>query len=262
MPRWLEALLTPCPYHLRAMGYLRELLGIRDRYRRCRAAWDPHLERTKNVLRQAAARCERRRKAVILGSGFLLDLPLDELAAAFGEVVLVDLVHPLAVRRRVRRLANVRLLAADVSGVAEAAFAAAAVPGEPLPRAAPDLFVGDPDVDLLASVNLLSQLPYLPADYLLRTGRHTPGAVADFARAVVVAHLDYLRRFDCPVAVVADLERLTLDRAGRVVERRTALRGVEFPWAGEEWVWELAPRGETDPDRSYCRRVVGVVRGG
>jgi hypothetical protein len=240
------------------MGYLRELLGIQTRYRHCRRAWEPHLERTRNVLRAAAARCPRRRKAVILGAGLLLDVPLAELAAAFREVILVDLIHPLRTRRQGRRFANVRLVAADVSGVAEAVYQVAADPDAPLPRATPTLFLDDAEVDLVGSVNVLSQLPYLPADYLYREGAHSADAIEAFARDVVLAHLDYLQRFAGTVALIGDLERLTLARDGRLVERLTALRGVELPWAGEEWVWDLAPRPAVHRRYSYQRRVVGI----
>ena len=100
---WLELLLAPCPRHLREMGYLRELLGIRRRARRWRSAWEPHCERSRALIRAAMTRCPRRRKAVVLGSGWLHDVPLDELCAGFAEVVLVDLIHPLQTRWRTRR---------------------------------------------------------------------------------------------------------------------------------------------------------------
>src|SRR5579871_6065867 len=91
----IEYAITPCPRYARRMGYLYEAVAIRARAARCRAAWAPHQERTRALLRRSLARCPRRRKAVVLGSGACLDVPLAELAAAFGEVVLVDVVHPL-----------------------------------------------------------------------------------------------------------------------------------------------------------------------
>jgi hypothetical protein len=254
----LEWLLTPCPRPVRAMGYLSEVIAIRARRRRCRRAWAPHLERTRSVLRQAAARCPRKRKAVILGSGLLLDVPLAELAAAFREVVLVDVVHPLGGRWRRRHFGNVRALAADVTGTVEAVYRAAHTPGAPLPRSAPDLFLDDAEVDLVASVNLLSQLPYVPETYLARAGSHSESEIAAFARGLMEAHLDYLPRLPGTVALVADVESLEVDRAGRVVDRVSTVRGLELPWAGEEWTWELAPRPEADPVYSYHRRVVGI----
>jgi hypothetical protein len=97
-PRWLQSLLTPCPRSVRALGYLRESLAIQSCFERCCYAWAPHLRRSRDVILNALARCRRRRKAVVFGSGMLYDVPIDELAAAFHEVVLVDIVHPLGTR--------------------------------------------------------------------------------------------------------------------------------------------------------------------
>src|SRR5262245_9408330 len=115
----LRYFVTPCPRYVRAMGYLHEQVSIKARHDRCRHAWEPHLERTKNVIRAAMSKCSTRRKAVIFGSGMLYDVPLPELAAAFAQVVLVDVVHPMGAGWR---LANVAALAAEITGVAETVY--------------------------------------------------------------------------------------------------------------------------------------------
>jgi hypothetical protein len=258
LPRWLESLLTPCPRHLRAMGYLRELLDIKAGLRRWGWAWEPHFERTRGILRQALALCPQRRRAVILGSGWLNDVPLDELAAAFREVVLVDLVHPLRTRWRVRQQRNVRLVATDLTGTLAEVYRVADDPRAPLPRVRPELYCDDPEVDLVASVNILSQLPWLPAEYLLRRGEHANAAIFDFAQDVVRAHLDYLRRLPGVVALIADTSCLTVTTAGAIVRRTSTVYGVEVPWDGERWIWRLVPRKRAWPHHGLHREVVGV----
>lgn len=249
-------LVTPCPRYVRAMGYLHEQISIKARHDRCSRAWEPHLERTKTIIRAAVQQCQTRRKAVVFGSGMLYDVPLPELAAAFAQVVLVDVVHPLGAGWR---LANVTAPAADVTGVAETVHRLAKRGGEPLPRLTPSLFCDDPEVDLVASVNLLSQLAYLPCKYLTDAGVYPAAEVTAFGRDLVLAHIDYLKRLPGVVALICDLERLTVDRTGALTERQSALRGVSLPWTGEEWTWDLAPRPEASPIHTYQRRVVGVV---
>lgn len=257
---WLEPLLTPCPRHLRAMGYLRELMNIRRCARWWEAAWQPHLERTRALILHAAERCPRRRKAVILGSGLLCDVPLPQLSATFDEVVLVDLLHPFRTRRRVRRYSNVGTLAADLSGVVEQVHCQAAITDAPLPRATPTLFIGDDEVDLVASVNLLSQLPCMPVGYLKRVGGHAREAIEGFARDIVRAHLDYLHRLPGVVAVIADYEALTLNANGDVLKRESTVYDVELPWPGEEWTWRLVPLTRQPPHRSEWLKVRGMIR--
>jgi hypothetical protein len=254
----LQDLLTPSSRPLRGMGYLRELRGIKARARRCWRAWQPHLERSKAVIRVAIEPCQQRRKAVILGSGLLHDVPVAEISAAFREVLLVDIVHPLKSWWPAWRYNNLRPVIGDVTGTAEEVFRVAKIAGAALPRTEPSLFLHDPEVDLVVSLNLLSQLPVIPTEHLTRAGAHLPDAIAAYGRWLIEAHLDYLQRFQCPVALISDVEKLTVDRAGTVVERKSALRDVPLPWRGEEWTWHLAPRPEADQNYSYIRRVVGI----
>jgi hypothetical protein len=255
----LEYAVTPCPRYARRMGYLYESIAIRRRAGRCRAAWAPHQERTRQVILRAMERCPRRRKAVVLGSGPLLDVPIAELCASFDEVILADVVHPLGARRRRRRFANVRAVTADVTAVAEAVYRVARDPKAELPRGRPDLFCDDEDVDLVASVNLLSQLPYLPVEYLQRVGEHAADAITSFARDLIAAHLDYLRRVPGVTTLVADVEAQTVDTKGKIVGREDTLYGVKPPRADEDWIWKLAPRPEAHRHYSYHRRVIAVT---
>src|SRR4051794_37473931 len=124
IPEWLERLFTPCPIHLREMGLVRELFGIRRRFRRYREAWAPHCERSKALVRAAAGQCARRDRCVVIGSSWLHDVPLAELAPSFAEVVLIDLVHPPTARWQARRFPNVRLIARDITETLEQVWAA------------------------------------------------------------------------------------------------------------------------------------------
>jgi hypothetical protein len=253
-----EYLVTPGSHPLRGMGYLRELLNIKARAWRCWCGWQPHLERSKAVIRTAIESCQQRRKAVILGSGLLYDVPVAELSAAFREVQLVDIIHPPKSSWPAGLFQNLRPVTADVTGTAEDVFHMAKIAGATLPRTEPGLFLDDPEVDLVVSLNLLSQLPVVPTEHLTRAGVHSPDAIAAYGRWLIEAHLAYIQRFQCLVALITDMEKLTVDRAGAVVERSSALRGVPLPWWGEEWIWRLAPRPEADEDYSYYRRVVGI----
>lgn len=259
---WLETWLTPCPRPIRELGYLREQVRIRARRDRCFAAWTPHLERSRRFLLDAARRCPGRRSAVVLGSGPLLDVPVAGLCELFGTVTLVDIVQPAGARWQARRYPNLRLLAEDITGTVAAVYRAAKNPGGPLPTGTPSLFLDDPAVDLIASVNLLSQLPEMPAAYLRRAGVPEP-AIADYSRLVVRAHAEYLSRFRCPVVFIGDVERLTVDRRGRVLDRADTVCGVDLKdtpgrreTAGDEWVWKLAPPGEEDPEFGTHLRVM------
>ena len=146
-----------------ALGYREGAIRLWSRYGRCKRAWAPHLENTRRVVAEAAAAARGRGTALVFGSGLLADLPLETLCAKFARVVLVDVVHLPTVRWRTRRLANAEHVVADLTGVA--AGLAARQPGGP-PEPGCRFGLDDPTVDFVVSLNLVSQLPIAPVDWL------------------------------------------------------------------------------------------------
>jgi hypothetical protein len=254
----LDRFLTKVPIHLKEMGYLRELRGIRRRYRQWHWAWEPHCQKTKHLILAAMKRCFHQRKAVLFGTGYLHDVPIEELSNTFASVVLVDLAHPLPVRWQVRHRPNVHLLEADISATLEAIWQTVEVQGTTLPLSKPALFVEDGDIDLVVSVNLLSQLPCLPQRYLQSARLHTPEQINAYCRQVVESHIDYLKCLPGVVAIIADVETRTMSQAGLEMARKNTLYGAEFPWQGETWIWNLVPRRTAYPHHGEHLVVLGV----
>ena len=256
---WFDWLAVPVPRHVRQMGYVRELGALRARRNRCRGAWHPHLENTRALMLEAAARCERRRSALIVGSGLLFDVPLEELSRQFDRVVLVDVVHLCPVHRRAGRLSNVRLIPCDVTGVIEHCHALARRRSRaPLPRRPAECLLGEP-FDLVVSLNVLSQLPVVPNGYMSRRIRSlTDAQIGEFSRALVTNHLDWLCSFPGTACLVTDIERLCYDECG-LASREGSLWGVELPEGGREWLWDLAPRPEMYFHLDVRHRVVGYA---
>jgi hypothetical protein len=253
----LEYALTACPRPVRAMGYLKEAIAIRSRVGRVREHWQEHIDHCHSMIRRAMGKCQSRRKAIILGGGLLNDVPIAELASTFRDVILVDIVHPFFSRWPTRRLRNVHRLAADVTDTINALYWVSDEPDLPLPKSAPTLLLDDAEIDLTISVNLLSQLPCMPMSYLERQRAHSHEAILAYARNVMQAHLDHLRRLPGRVVLITDVERLKIDMLRRVVERKDLLFGLKLPQPDEEWEWRLAPCPEADSKHDFFRRVVG-----
>lgn len=248
--------LAPYPWHLAPMGYVRELSGIGRRNAQCVEAWRPHLEASKRAILAASEACPHRRSVLVVGSGLLLDVPLAALSAAFERVVLADIVQPRAVRRAVRPYGKVELLQIDVSGIARPVFDYVRRRRRgSLPQCRVDCLL-DRGFDLVVSVNLLSQLPVIPSDYLrARLPTLPPLAITEFSRGVIESHLDWLRRFGCPVALITDCERRE-EGDDRRVETKDLLEGVRLPPPEESWSWDIAPRGSVYRDLAVRHRVV------
>lgn len=244
----LAWLLTPCPPYVRRLGLLAESVAIDARHRRCHAAWAPHLARTRAAVLDAIRRTSRRRTVLVLGSGALLDLPLAELAGAFRAVVLVDVVHPWRSRLASRRFANVTRITDDVTGVLEA------VSNGDLASPSPYHRIDSPEVDLVVSLNLLSQLPVIPVRRL--DGRVAAAPLTAMAQDLVRSHLADLDRSQASTLLVSDVERVSVDGGGRVVERESLIADLPEPAHDHEWWWDIAPAPEADPETSERRRVI------
>jgi len=250
----LQYLTTPCPRHLRSMGYLKELIATEARARRCRAAWQPHLEKTRAMISAAAKAASGNEKAVVFGGGMLADIPLDVLAGKFATVVLVDVCFLKQTRRNVWRHPHIEMQTCDITGVA----APLSDGVWPVPVRPTEPTLGE--ADLVVSANVLSQLPLIPLQYA-RQRKLYPDDVAlpVFARQIIQAHLDYLKTCPGTVCLITEVERQFLD-GGVVLGSEDPLCSVELDKKGaEEWFWDIAPRPEASPDYDIRNRVRGVV---
>lgn len=253
LAEWFTYLTTPSPRHLRRQGYLREIVGTRSRFARCRDAWEPHLQNTRETILDAARQAPSRRKALILGSGWLYDIPLAELAARFDEVVLADILHMPVPRRAGAQYPNVRLLQTDLTGLAEPLGRLTAPSPLPLSSGA----LPEVDADLIVSANLLSQLPYLPVRYLRKKRPDASEAeIEQFARSLIRHHLAQLAQAQGTVCLITEVEHLTCD-GDAVIERSDPLYGIDPGPPDRDWTWEIAPRPEIDRHCDVKYRVIG-----
>ncbi len=237
-------LTTSHPAYVRHMDYLGEAKAMKKRSERNRAAWQPHLERTRSFVLSVAEKCRERKKIVVLGSGILLDVPLAELAAGFEEVFLVDIVLLPEARKQVKPYGNVRLIQHDVTNVAEKLYENVLRGIGELPLAAPSVPVIDENTSLVVSLNILSQLWVIPRAYALRTMPGIDGeAIDEWCRKIVGAHYSFLSSLASPVCLVADHEFIQRDSGGSIVSRGSSIFGLELPTPDESWMWNIAPRG-------------------
>jgi hypothetical protein len=260
LAEWLTYLTTDCPPLARRLGYLRESIGIRSRYRRCKTAWQPHLEHSRAALLESLHACRSYRTALVFGSGLLLDIPLPELAQRFENVWLVDLVHLPEVRRAARHHGNVHCLSFDVTGFLDRLEA---LSPDGLNLLAPTRFLDDDTVDWVASVNLLSQLPLLPLDWLRKC---FPGIgevmLEEWGTRLMRQHLDYLAAFTAPSCLLADAEQTTCGQNGEIIEHADFSAKFDLErHAFAQWRWDIAPMGEIAPQVSRVHRVAACVLG-
>ena len=238
----ITSLTTPMSPALRGLGYLDEALDMRRRAGINRAAWQPHLDHTRRFVLSVAEKCRNRNKAVILGSGLLLDVPLAELSAHFSEVVLKDVVCFPEIRKQIRNFANVTFVEHDVTGVAEHLYRNKQHAMNQLPEVMPP---ADDDAGLIVSLNILSQLWVVPRAFAARNLRGLAAdQVDDWCRQLVASHYEWLCTRPGDVCLIADHAFIKRDHHGTVISRDTTVYGLALPPPDASWAWNIVPPGK------------------
>src|SRR5512133_1861152 len=158
-------------------------------------------------------------RAAVLGSGWLLDIPLAEMLEQTRKICLVDIVHPPDVARQAAGFPNVELIEQDVTGgLIRSAWEESrrhslfnklrTLSALEIPEYAPDFYPG-----LIISLNILTQLESLPAALLKKTSKISPEDMMLFRHAVQQRHLDFLRKFHS--VLLSDFEEVFTDNNGR-----------------------------------------------
>lgn len=146
--------------------YRNDQNGIMRRYIQESLQWKNHLGNSKKSIRTAVS-CYVGGKVAILGSGWLLDVPMVELLAEFDEVHLFDIVHPPQIIHRYRDNSKVIFHTKDLTmGLVDKA---------PTFHSANEIIVAIRNskainifdqYDFVISLNLLNQLDILFLDFV------------------------------------------------------------------------------------------------
>ena len=97
------------------MKYISDQQGIMNRYYAESNGWNEHLQRCRSFILENI-RKHKPGTIMILGSGWLLDVPLDEILTECERVYLADIHHPSQVQHKVKKAGNAQPIYADISG--------------------------------------------------------------------------------------------------------------------------------------------------
>lgn len=247
----LEAINYAATYHRTPPEFrphLRYSVNLWARANRCQKAWADHEESSKRFILSTMAKLKQRRTAVVLGSGLLRDVPLQQLAATFDTVVLVDLVHLASVRTALyaRHSKTVVLNHRDLSGYGDLELRK---PVEPL-----SFLRLVPYLDLVVSANLLSQIGTGIRNRLEK--QPDPTMPQDTLPRLVQGHLDGLAGLPCKACLITDTSFEVIDKNGTRHQQEDLLYGVSIPKIAHQWDWPVVPFGEESRDYQIIHKVV------
>jgi hypothetical protein len=247
---------------LRKMDFFSDQAGIIRRYQREAHEWQPHLEATKKFILQSAT-SKSHGTVFIMGSGWLLDVPLEELSAMFQRVVLFDIYHPSQVRHYIRKFSNVECKELDITGgTIKQTFDL--VSNARKSKVLPDISVLKsegfqyPDTaDFYVSVNILNQLDILLADYITKYFPQAEYLLFPIRQLIQQQHINSLPKGR--TALITDYEECVIHKRG-LVESRKNLLYCTFPSVinQQQWIWKFDHLGLYNPSRITLFKVKAI----
>lgn len=236
---------------IRRMGFIKDQQGIMNRFIRESSGWQTHLENSRNFISGSFHQTEAETVAV-LGSGWLLDVPLEDLIRRFRHIYLVDIHHPVQIRKKTAAMNQVELVEEDLTGGAvvqiwerlrgsKRAVREKMLNGQinletPLAGIHPDAFV---------SVNLLDQLDTFLCDYMMKLGRFQQESLAPLRASIQAFHLDWIKKK--PGCLITDTIEEVVDRKGNRSSKGLLYTELPVGIRYDSWRWNFDTMGTYHP---------------
>jgi len=228
---------------LRKFGFKNDQQGIINRYIRESGGWDTHLQNTKDFILQSA-KSKKKKSCVVLGSGWLLDVPIDELSQLFDKIILIDIVHPKQITHKYRKHHNIEFVEADITGLMEPVYhflketqLINAKLSEIEAVYADEWYNMLQKTDFVVSVNILNQLDILICDYIKKIDIYSADGIMEFRKTIQQNHLDMLP--EAKSCLISDYIELNL--AGGKIVKKKPLVYINLPInkKTKKWQWDF-----------------------
>jgi len=246
---------------LHKFGYHSNQEGIALRYIREDDMWNTHLSNTKRFIINAVKKIKPQ-VVTVLGSGWLLDVPMQELLMISPRVILVDIVHPPDIQKNYAGNSSVEIVIDDVTGgITEMVWELTENKSKPdhdeiLMLLETLDYKPDGDQGMVLSVNLLSQLPSLPFEFLVKKKLVTEDFYSAFAAKVQEKHIAFLKRNNS--VLITDFEEIHTDRNGMLSKDFPVHCKLPSGQKREEWMWQFDTTGTYKQGNKTQMKVVAI----
>lgn len=253
---WIQSKLTTASKTVRTIGFVNSSVALEARHKRCAEAWRPHLENCHRMILENLPVAAT--NILIVGSGPLLEIPIDELLKRQLQITLVDVVHPSRPRKLGAKFASqLKLLEIDVSGIVEAIKTKNFEDVRKFKFRPPPIesLLDGKSFDYVISANLISQLALDPYEALKKYYWADDTYFGRLAKRMGDQHLEWLKSFHAKTLIIADVERTYFDKHGQKVDKTASAYRLTAGEIVGNWDWEISPFGETSKDFCYIMSV-------
>jgi len=244
------------------MGYYAYQSGLIYNHLNQEGGWDDHLAYSRSFIKKVLE-YYKPEKITVLGSGWLLDLPLAEIVELAEMVYLVDIVHPPEVVKQAGGLKNVFLIEQDISGgLIEVIWNTTrkfsflkklkSLESITIPEYTPDFEPG-----LVISLNILTQLESQLLDCLKRRSDICEEELFRFRRGIQEKHIDFLLKHSS--VLITDYAEVVTKRSGEITTIPTLLAQLPAGQFREEWTWDFDLKGHDSYNSRSVIKVISLV---
>jgi hypothetical protein len=224
------------------MKYYDYQQGLIQHHLNQEGGWDSHLEHCRNFILKALY-LYKPHKITVLGSGWLLDLPLSEMIEIADKVCLIDIVHPPEVISQVAGLKKIELIEQDITGglIKEVWEKTRKHTFLNRLKTLDNIFIPEyqpaDDPGMVLSLNILTQIEALPVKFITKHAKIDDDAFKWFCTAIQKKHIDFLKKH--PSVLITDISEIITNQAGEVTEKQTLLTDLPEAEFKEEWTWNF-----------------------
>lgn len=229
------------------MKYISDQQGIIERYLEEHEGWKLHLENTRSFIMDCVKKYTPE-SVIIMGSGWLLDVPLKELIPMCKRIYLADIWHPRQVRAMIQKYPNCSLVYTDLTGgavkqvydlVKSFRKTGNMESLRSISSSKPEL----PDKNsYMISLNILNQLDIILVDYIKRFIKYSDEEIREFRKQIQENHLAFLKPGQS--CLIVDREEIVSDSKNQVVATKKPVY-AELPEGKKrmEWKWSFDQGG-------------------
>lgn len=239
---------------VRKMKYISDQEGIMKRYFREKENWYSHLENTRQFILNSFQDGKGKIDTIaILGSGWLLDFPLEEIKDRFKKIYLIDVHHPPQIQKKTEKYKNIKLFETDLSGGGiDFCWDLRKQKEDHFKKYILDEFTPNiPELpfkpDAFISLNILNQLDILLVDFLKeKKARIIDAEILRFRKKIQKSHLNWIK--EKPGCLITDFTELNQKNGEDLQEKKLIHINLPEGKRAEEWTWDFDLSKTYHPD--------------
>ena len=247
---------------LTRLGYYNYQHGFIVRHLNQETGWDSHLEKCRSFIIKAME-IHKPDKVTVLGSGWLLELPLTEMLENVKKVCLIDIIHPPDVIKQISNLPGIELKTEDITGglIDEVWRKTSGFQFFRKRRSIDEINIPeyklDTDPGMVISLNILTQLEILPVKYLEKKSKVDEIEMINFRKEIQNKHISFLKNYKS--VLISDISEIFTDNSGNVSEKQSVIVNLPDGLYKEEWTWDFDLKGSDYYEKRSVFKVAAII---